>query len=216
MTEFKRKIRKQFGTGLVVILPIGLTLWVIWLIFRFVGNRILPLVENIPQAARFPPQAQLLISVAGTLLIIWLIGLWAHNFAGRFFLAKLESLVLKAPLISKIYSTMKQLTNTMLVSRQAFKKVAVIEYPRKGIRTLVFITNENAGNRVDSNWTTVFVPSTPNPTTGFCIMLPDEEVYELDISVNQAIEFIFSGGIIVPEGLDIPGLLKSDKVKEEE
>ncbi len=215
MPEFKKKIKKQFGTGIVVILPIGLTLWVLWLIFRFIGDIILPLLENIPYASVLPPQVQVLVSVVGTLVIIWLIGLWAHNFAGRFFLAKLEGLVLKTPFISKIYSTMKQLTNTMLVSRRAFKKVAMIEYPRTGIKTLVFVTNENIESRLDKKLTTVFVPSTPNPTTGFCIILPEEDVYELGISVNQAIEFIFSGGILVPQGLNIPEVLKPGKAKEE-
>lgn len=216
MSNFKSKIKKQFLTGLIVILPLGLTLWIAWVIFRFIGRRFLPYLEYIPHAQYLPQAAQMIISALTTLLIIWLIGLWAHNFAGRFFLGGLEKIVLKTPFVSKIYKTIKQLTNTMFVNREAFKKVALIEYPRRGIGTLVFVTNENKGNTLGKKLTTVFVPSTPNPTTGFCIMLPEEDVHELPITVNQAIEFIFSGGIIVPEDMNIPAVLMAEQSKKEQ
>ncbi len=215
MGKLRRKIKRQFIAGLLVILPLGLTLWLAWAIFKFIGRSFLPYLDYIPRVGYLPYSIRMVISALITLLIIWGVGFWASNFAGRFFIGNLDRLLLKAPFISKIYSTMKQLTSTVLINRKAFKKTAIIEYPRRGLGTLVFVTGEDIRDRAGRKLTSVFVPSTPNPTTGYCILLPEEEVTPLSISVNQAIEFIFSGGIMVPEGMEIPDILSVKEEREE-
>ncbi|MBN2407323.1 MAG: DUF502 domain-containing protein [Elusimicrobia bacterium] len=197
-----QKTKRHFITGIIVILPVSLTAWIVWVIFRLIGQRFLPLFKNIPEMADLPLAAQMTISALLTLTVIWFIGLWARNIIGRVIFRWFETLILNTPVVSKIYKTIRQITDTMFVNKQAFKKAAFIEYPRKGIYTLVFISGEIVRN--GEKYITVFVPSTPNPTTGYCIVLPSEEVHELNITVNQAMEFIFSGGILVPARMEFP------------
>ncbi|MGM0441053.1 MAG: DUF502 domain-containing protein [Elusimicrobiota bacterium] len=213
MSKIISKIRNQFVTGVIVILPLGLTIWIVWFLFKFIGDRFLPLFQDYTFLANLPAGIQILISGIITIAIIWFIGFWAKNFIGRFILGSLEKIVLKTPVVSKIYKTIRQITDTMFVNRTAFKKVAMIEYPRKGIKTMVFVTNDIQINNGD-NLISVFVPSTPNPTTGFCILLPEKEVEILPVDINQAMEFIFSGGILVPENLKFSKFNgKKNKVK---
>jgi len=204
------KIKNQFFTGIVVILPLSLTAWVVWIIFRFIGNRFLPLFKNIPEISGLPLSAQMLISATLTVLVIWFIGFWARNIIGRVILSWLERLMLKTPVVSKIYKIIRQITDTMFVDKKAFKKVAFIEYPRRGTYTLVFVTKEMKGEAGNS-LVSVFMPSTPNPTTGYCIVLPERDVHVIDITINQAMEFIFSGGMIIPEGLVFPEYISREE-----
>lgn len=199
--KISSKIKNQFITGIIVILPIGLTAWVVWVLFRLIGKRFLPLFKSIPEIANFPMAVQMVISALLTIIVIWFIGFWAKNFIGKKIIRWLEKLVLKTPIVSKIYKTIRKITDTMFVNKQAFKKVALIEYPRRGIFTIVFVTNYSNKENGD-DIVTVFIPSTPNPTTGYCIILPGKDIHVLPITVNQAMEFIFSGGILIPEGLD--------------
>ncbi|NLB35127.1 MAG: DUF502 domain-containing protein [Elusimicrobia bacterium] len=204
MNKFKKKLKGHFITGVVVIMPLGLTAWIVYVLFRFVGTRFLPLLEKYPLFASFPIVAQMLMSILITVFIIWLVGFFAKNLIGRSLLKWLEKILLKTPVVSRIYKTIRKLTDSMFVNKQAFKEVALVEYPRKGLYTLAFITNEDIDNKGVKNLTTVFIPSTPNPTTGYCIILPSKDVKKINISVNQAMEFIFSGGILVPGNMDFP------------
>ncbi len=205
--KITKRIKNQFLTGLIVLLPLGLTVWVVWILFKLIGKRFLPLFESIPDIAVLPMPAQMGISAVLTIVIIWFIGFWARNYIGRVVLKWFEKLVFKMPIVSKIYRTMRKITDTMFVNKQAFKTVALIEYPRNGIYTIVFVTNDT----VREGFVTVFVPSTPNPTTGYCIVLPKEDVNVLPITVKEAMEFIFSGGMIVPEKLRFEGMRKDSR-----
>lgn len=206
--KIAKKIKTQFLTGIIVILPLGLTAWVVWVLFRLIGKRFLPVLKTIPSIAELPMTAQMAISAILTITVIWFIGVWARNYFGKIILRLFEKIVLKMPVVSNIYKTMRKITDTMFVNKQAFKKVALIEYPRRGLYTIVFVTNDT----VREGLITVFVPSTPNPTTGYCIILPGEDVHVLSITVNQAMEFIFSGGMIVPENLEFPLFEKKKKL----
>jgi uncharacterized membrane protein len=209
-----RKIKNHFITGLVVILPLGLTAWIVGILFSLIGNRFLPIFKKIPEIRDLPIPAQMAISAVLTIIVIWFIGLWARNYFGKLIIRIFEKLVLNTPVVSKIYKTVRKITDTMFVNKQAFKKVALVEYPRKDIYTIVFVTNDmqsKGGDRLVS----VFVPSTPNPTTGYCVVLPEEDVHILDININQAMEFIFSGGIIVPEALTFKKFRNEKDGKEE-
>lgn len=198
------RIKNQIITGIVIILPVGLTIWIVWVLFTLIGNRFLPLFRNIPTISTLPVPAQMLISAVLTLIVIWFIGMWARNYFGKMIMRTFERIVMKTPVVNRIYKTIRQITETMFVNKKAFKKVAIIEYPRKGLYTVVFVTNEIERN--GKQYISVFIPSTPNPTTGYCIILNSSDVRMLDIGVNEAMEFIFSGGILVPESLTLPDL----------
>ncbi len=203
MRKLSGGFRSRVITGLVVILPLGLTFWIIGSVFSFFGRQFLPLFEDIPPVSVLPTGVQMLISALLTLLIIWGVGLFARNFIGRAVLSWLEAIVKRTPVASKIYGTIRKVTDMMFVNKKSFKEVALIEYPRRGVHTVVFVTNRmrtDTGERRAA----VFVPSTPNPTTGFVIIIPEDEVRVLPVSVNQALEFVFSGGIITPEGFEFP------------
>ncbi|MFH1415368.1 MAG: DUF502 domain-containing protein [Elusimicrobiota bacterium] len=214
MIKITKRLKAQFITGLIVILPVGLTVWIILILFRLIGNRFLPIFANIQGIKELPIVTQMTISAILTLIIIWFAGFWARNFTGRLFIRIFEKLVYNTPVVSKIYKTIRKITDTMFVNKQAFKKVALIEYPRRGLYTMAFVTNEESSGK-NSDFVTVFIPSTPNPTTGYCIILPKEDVDILPISINQAMEFIFSGGMIVPEELKFPKLdSKNGRIEE--
>ncbi len=203
--KIRNSIKNKIVTGIVVLLPIGLTVWIIWTIFKLVGERFLPLFINIPLLAELPLVARMFISAVATLFVIWFIGMFARNFIGKLIIRGMERLVLRTPVVSKIYNIIRQITETIFMNKQAFKEAALIEYPRKGISTMVFVIKKMVSND-GSSLTTVFVPSTPNPTTGFCMILPTVDVNVLPISINQAMEFVFSGGILVPENFKFPAI----------
>ncbi len=204
MKKFRDKIKNQFITGIIAIMPLGLTVWIVWILFRFIGKRFLPLFKSYPMLSDLPLGAQMGISAVLTLVIIWIIGFLARNFIGKSLLRWIEKLIIKTPVVSKIYKTIRQLTDSMFVNKQSFKDVALIEYPRKGLYTVVFITNPDIEDKKGKDLTSVFIPSTPNPTTGYCILLPTKDIKKLPITVNQAMEFIFSGGILVPGNMEFP------------
>ncbi len=204
MKKFRDKIKNQFITGIIVIMPLGLTVWIVWILFRLIGKRFLPLFKSYPMLSNLPLGAQMGISAVLTLVIIWIIGFLARNFIGKSLLRWIEKLIIKTPVVSKIYKTIRQLTDSMFVNKQSFKDVALIEYPRKGLYTVVFITNADIEDKKGKDLTSVFIPSTPNPTTGYCILLPTKDIKKLPITVNQAMEFIFSGGILVPGNMEFP------------
>jgi len=209
-----RRLKGHFITGLIVILPLGLTAWIVNILFSLIGTRFLPIFENIPQISGLPIAAQMGISAVLTVMVIWFIGFWARNYFGKLTIRIFEKVVLNTPFISNIYKTIRKITDTMFVNKKAFKKVALIEYPRRGIYTIVFVTNEMVSKK-GAGLISVFIPSTPNPTTGYCVVLPQEDVHELDITVNQAMEFILSAGIIVPEGLVFQKFHQADESEEE-
>ncbi|MFC2091331.1 DUF502 domain-containing protein [Elusimicrobiota bacterium] len=207
LKKLSKNIKRQFFTGLIVILPLGLTVWIVSVLFGLIGNRFLPLFKSIPLISALHIYTQMVISAALTFMVIWFVGLWTRNLVGRTLIRWTENFLMKVPVISKIYKTIRKITDTMFVNKQAFKKVAAIEYPRKGIYTIVFVTNETVVKENDK-YITVFVPSTPNPTTGYCIVLPESDIIVLPITINQAMEFILSFGIIVPAELDLSKLGK--------
>jgi len=203
MKSLAKKFKNRIITGIIAILPLGLTVWIVWILFRLIGEVFLPLFEQFPPLSELPTSAQMTISVILTIIVIWLIGVFARNFIGKSIIKLIEQLIIRTPVVSKIYKTIRQVTDTMFVNKRAFKKVALIEYPRRGILTMVFVTNDMETRQGD-DLITVFVPSTPNPTTGYCVILPKEDVQEIPITINQAMEFIFSGGILVPDNFTFP------------
>ena len=195
--NFRKIIERQFLTGLAVLLPIGLTLYIVWVLFNLVSKSVAPLLIRIPLLQEMPVVAIRVIAFLITFVIIWIIGLVATNIVGRKILKLPEALLLKAPVVNRIYQTIRQIIQTIIVSKTALRQVVLVEYPRKGVQTVAFVTNihEEKGKRKLS----LLIPTTPNPTTGFFLIVPEEEVIPLKMTVEEAMKLIISAGIITPE-----------------
>jgi len=195
--NFRKIIERQFLAGLAVLLPIGLTLYIVWILFKLVSKSFVPLLVIIPLLQSLPLIVIRIIGLIITLVIIWLIGLVATNIVGRKILRLPEVLLLRAPIVNRIYQTIRQIIQTIMVSKTALRQVVLIEYPRKGVHTIAFVTHiyEEEGKRRFA----LLIPTTPNPTTGFFAIVPEEEVVPLKMTVEEGMKLIVSAGIISPE-----------------
>ena len=186
-------IRNNFIAGIVVLIPIGITLYLTLFIIK-ISSKILPKEINPNYYLPYNiPGLEIFISV----LIITFIGWISLSFIGRKLFDYFEAILNKIPILRTIYSAVGQLTETFAKSKSDKKSVVLVEYPRKGPWAVGFATKENKGeirNKVGEDLINVFVPTTPNPTSGFLLMFQKKEVIFLDISFEQASKFIVSAG----------------------
>jgi uncharacterized membrane protein len=199
-------IRKYFITGLLIWVPLAITLWVLNFIVTTMDKTLLLL----PQAWR--PVQLLQADIPGfgvilTLLIVLITGLLARNFIGQHLVKFWESLLGRIPIVRSVYSSVKQVSDTVLSdSGQAFRKALLIQYPRQGVWTIAFQTGtpaEEVRKHVPGDMLAVYVPTTPNPTSGFFLMLARTDVIELDMSVDEALKYVVSMGVVAPQMLPI-------------
>ncbi|MCZ7675890.1 MAG: DUF502 domain-containing protein [Roseovarius sp.] len=197
-------LRASFFTGIVVILPVGLTIWLLWTLIGWVDSVVLPLIPH-----RFRPEQYIGINLHGLGVIIFLIftitvGWIAKGLIGASLIRFAESLVDRMPVVRSIYSGVKQIAETVFAqSERSFEKACLIQYPRKGIWAIGFISTEARGEVVEKTETggdllSVFLPTTPNPTSGFLLYLPREDVIELDMSIEDAAKLVISAGLVYP------------------
>lgn len=196
-----KRLRRILVAGLLIWVPLGATILVIKLLVELMDRSLLLL----PPAYR--PDELLGFHIPGigvvlTLVVLLTTGVLVGNLVGRSVIAGWESLLSRVPLIRSIYSAVKQVVETVLSeSGQSFKKVMLIEYPRKGVYSICFQTATELGEvatRTDELLTCVFIPTTPNPTSGFIIMAPTSELIELDMTVDEALKMVVSLGVVVP------------------
>lgn len=207
------KVRKYLLTGLVVWIPLGVTFYIIFFIVSMMDKSI-RLLPNFLQ-----PQNLFGFHIPGlglilTLLILFFTGMFMANFFGQKLFAMWEKIVGRIPLVRSIYMGVKQIVEALIEpSGKAFRKVYLIEYPRKGIWSIAFQTGsgcDEVSEKANHHLMTLFVPTTPNPTSGFLIMVPFEEAIELDMSVDQALKMVISLGVVQPKKAgDLP--LKNQK-----
>lgn len=190
-------LRNIFITGLFVLVPIFVTLSiVIWLF-----NRVDAVFrEPLERFLGFPLVG---IGFILTILIILITGFVSTNLLGKKIILFTENIFKKIPLVNTVYISMKQLTNTLFTSQKnAFKSAVLVEYPSKGIYVIGFITAdapEEINLKVQSPLKSVFIPTTPNPTSGMLVMIPEEKIQFLNLSIEAAVKLIISGGILLPE-----------------
>ena len=216
-------LRNNFIAGLVVIAPIGLTLWLIWTVVGWVDSFVWPFVPDAYQPeelvnrlmGRVPLDANWIeVNVRGIGVVIFLIftmlvGWMGKGLIGRSFLRWGESLVARVPVMRSIYNAVKQIAETVFAqSDTSFDKACLIEYPRKGIWAIGFISTSTKGEVLTKAntgpMTSVFVPTTPNPTSGFLLLFPTKDVIELDMTVEDAAKFVISAGLVYPGEKDMP------------
>ncbi|MBB3994487.1 putative membrane protein [Sulfitobacter undariae] len=208
------RIRGNFLTGLVVIAPVGLTIWLIWSVIGWIDGFVLPLVpvkyhpdRLIQDLLGLDPTLQ--INVRGIGVVIFLlftifVGFAAKGIIGRSFIRFAESLVERTPVVRSIYSGLKQISETIFAqSESSFEKACLIQYPRKGIWAIGFISTQAKGeiaskSDASSEMLSVFLPTTPNPTSGFLLFLPKQDVIELEMTVEDSAKLVISAGLVYP------------------
>jgi len=187
------KLRNNFIAGIVVLIPIGITLYLTLFLIRISG-KVIPKEINPNNYLPFNiPGVEILIA----LFIITLIGWLSLSFLGKKFFELFNNILKKIPILRTIYSAIGQMTESFTKSDNKQKSVVLLEYPRKGLWAVGFATKENEGlikNEVKEDIINVFVPTTPNPTSGFLLMVPKKDLIFLDVSFEQASKFIVSAG----------------------
>jgi len=194
-------MKRYFIAGLLVWIPLGITLWILHLIINTMDQSLLLL----PSSAR--PEAVFGRAIPGvgavlTLLIVFLTGVFAANFFGRRLLAYWESVLVRIPVVKTIYTGVKQVSDTLFSSQgQAFRKALLVQYPHAGSWTIAFQTgvpNGEVAQRLSGDHVSLYVPTTPNPTSGFFLVMARKDVIELDMSVDAALKYIISMGVVAP------------------
>ncbi|TXI43346.1 DUF502 domain-containing protein [Methylophilus sp.] len=194
-------MKKYFITGLLVLVPLFITVWVLKTLVQTLDQSLLLL----PVAWR--PETLLGVDIPGfgvilTVGIVLATGLVATNIFGQQLIELWEGLLIRVPVVKSIYSSVKQVSDTLFSdSGNAFRQALLIEYPRQGSWTIAFLTGTPGGdvaNHLQGEYVSVYVPTTPNPTSGFFLMLPKSDVIALDMSVDQALKYIISMGTVAP------------------
>lgn len=199
------KIRAYLFTGILVTAPVAITFYMAYKLIFWIDRMV---NQILPPQFKFDTILPFTIPGVGLVVLILaliLVGMFAAGFMGKFFLRLGEWLVYKMPLISSVYSVLKQVFETFFSSKaQAFSKVVMLEYPRKGIWILGFVSSDTKGEvreKFGEEMLNIFIPTTPNPTSGFLIFVPKAEVIELDMKVEEGLKFVISGGLVEPARL---------------
>ena len=202
---FLSSLRASFLTGLVVVAPAVLTVWLITSVVEFVDSRVMPLIPSqmIPTALQdlTIPGMGVIVALVFTLIVGWL----AKGYIGRSLIDWSEDLVARMPVVRSVYNGLKQIAETVFAqSNTSFKRACLVEYPRPGIWAVAFVSTETRGEIADKlepqgKTISVFLPTTPNPTSGFLLFVPESSVTYLDMSVEDAAKLIISAGLVTPD-----------------
>ena len=194
------KIKNYLLTGILVSAPVFITFWIVLSLVKFFDKLITPLIPYYINPNYYLPRDVPGLGLIILIILLIIIGFLTASFFGRFLLKKTESLISKIPLIKIFYKTIKQIIETIFKNNsKAFREVVLLEYPRKGIWVLGFTTGQVEGavkKKIKGNLINVFVRTTPNPTSGFLLMVPKTQLKYLDVKVDDAIKTIVSAGII--------------------
>jgi uncharacterized membrane protein len=199
-------MRKYFITGLLILVPLAITAWVLHLIISTMDQSLL----IVP--VRWQPKTLFGFDIPGlgailTILIVFLTGLLTNNLVGNYVVRLWEKLLTRIPVVNSVYSSVKQVSDTLFSSSgNAFRKAVLLPYPRQGSWTIGFLTGVPGGdvkNHLVGDYVSVYVPTTPNPTSGFFLMMERSAVIELDMSVDAALKYIVSMGVVSPDHLPV-------------
>jgi uncharacterized membrane protein len=195
-------MRKYFITGLLILVPLAITAWVLNLVISTMDQSLLFVPE------RWQPRTLIGFDIPGlgtllTVLIVFLTGLLTNNLVGNYVVKLWEKLLTRIPVVSSLYSSVKQVSDTLFSSSgNAFRKAVLIPYPHQNSYTIAFLTGTPGGdvkNHLVGDYVSVYIPTTPNPTSGFFLMMARKDVVELDMSVDAALKYIVSMGVVAPE-----------------
>jgi len=222
LKKLQRRLRNVFITGLLITLPIALTYFILQFLFKNLDalspvftKILIDLGAPIPEGYRIPA-----LGLVITLLIVLAVGWFTTNFFGKRLIQLGENIVGKIPFVRRIYKGSKQVVQSIAhADTRAFRKVVLIEFPRRGMMAIGFVTGEARGEVQENTFEdvlNVFVPTMPNPTSGFLVFAPPEELTEIDMTIEDGVKYVVSGGIVTTEGLKIIEAkdIKVDQPKE--
>jgi len=200
----RETLRRYFVAGIVFFAPIAITLWAIVSIVRWLDNLILPRLLRLVLPGQYEPPTIPVVGALFTLLLIVLLGVVARHLFGGEVLRLWERALRRVPVARNIYAAVKQLFEAIFSASAEthFNRVVLVEYPRRGVYALAFTTGPAGGLLQDvtpDHVINCFVPTTPNPTSGFYILVPDHELIELDLSVEEAFKLVMSAGLVSPD-----------------
>ena len=202
------RLRSWFFTGILVTAPVLLTIYITWAAIQLIDSQVVSLIPILADWNRLEvPGVGLVIGV----MLITLIGALAAGFLGRWIIRLGESLLNRMPVVRSIYGASKQILETIISSQSdAFREVVLVEYPRKGLWVIGFVTGGTKGEvnrRINIDMVNVFVPTTPNPTSGFLLFCPRKDVVFMEMTVEEAVKLVVSGGIVTPPDRNVTGTL---------
>ena len=190
-------MKKYLITGLLIWIPLAITLWVLHLIVTAMDQTLTLLPPDFLPKYYIPGLGAVL-----TFLVVLATGVLASNIIGQRLLSVWERMLGRIPVVKSIYSGVKQVSDTLFTpGGQAFRKALLVQYPRQGSWTIAFLTGSPGGdvvNHLKGEYVSVYLPTTPNPTSGFFLMMPKEDVIELDMSVDEALKYVVSMGVVSP------------------
>lgn len=199
------KLRRYFIAGLLSILPIAVTTYVLVWVYSWSNNIIGSILRAIDaEPARWLLPLLPVLGIVATLGLVALVGTLTGNYVGRLIFAALDRSIKTIPLVREVYNAVQQIAQTLLGQPEVqFQRAAVIEYPRKGLYILCFIANPHVGKKltpIPEGYTVVLVPTSPVPASGMAIIVPTADVIPLDISIEDALKYVVSAGFILPDG----------------
>jgi len=207
LQRFKQDLKNDLIAGLLVVIPLATTIWLTFTISNWVINFLTRIPKQLNPYDNLHPifvnLINILVGLTVPLMFILLIGLMARNIAGKWLLDLGEKLLQAIPLAGSVYKTLKQLLETIFKdSDEKFRGVVMVEYPRKGVWSLGFVTgtiSRDIQSRMTRPMLSVFIPTTPNPTTGWYAVIPEDEAITLSLSIEDAFKIVISGGIVNPD-----------------
>lgn len=198
-----QRLRSNFFTGLIIVAPVVITIYLIWTVVTFIDARVVPLVPGLYNPSTYLGQEIPGFGVVIFLISTAIIGALAKGLFGRQIIRIWEHLIGRTPIVRSVYSGLKQIVETILSqSNSNFQNACMIEYPRKGIWAIAFISTASKGEVLqktgEDEMLSVFLPTTPNPTSGFLLFVPRKDVVVLDMTVEDAAKLVISAGLVVP------------------
>jgi len=190
-------LRGYFLTGLLAVTPLAITLWILWRFYLLIDSTLRPWLQRIPSLRdTYPDFFLTVIGFISFLLLITLIGVFTRNLIGIALLNLVDRTMQKIPVVKNLFTATKQIAEVFLADRRsAFKQVVMFEYPRRGIYSLGFVTSDNR----DDPLLSVFLPTTPNPTSGYMLLVPRSNAQILPIPIEDGVKMIISGGAVIDE-----------------
>jgi uncharacterized membrane protein len=196
------RLRHHFINGLATLLPVVLTIFIIWFIISRLGNLLGPVLRYQQWLNRLPPAVLTIIGFLLLLASITLIGALTSGYLGRHLMPLIDQFFRQLPFASSVYTSARQLSDAVFIKRSSLRKTVLVEYPRRGIYALGFLTSEEPMELADGRPALlVFFPTTPNPTSGWLAIVPVEDIAETNLSIEEGLKFLVSAGLARPANL---------------
>lgn len=204
---FLLRMKTYFLTGLVVASPVGITIYLALAFINLIDRNIKPLIPEIYNPETYLPFPLPGLGLVFLFMMLTFLGFFAANFLGKYLIRIGDRILNRMPIVRSVYNTLKQIFETVVSENKgSFQEVVLIEYPRKGLWAIAFISGENTGEiqaKMKDDIVNVFLPTTPNPTSGFLLFVPKKDIIKLDMSPDEGAKYVISAGLVDPSNLPI-------------